>query len=326
MDDFFYLIDSGTKSNVAMFSDVRSMENALQTSSTVMIPNPLLKALYKLHTSIKINQVVDLPWKGIWDKFSIFPQHVEGVRWVVMTNWSIRRFSCSCLKRLSENPGYRLVLVFLDTYSKVPAFYKKYLDQVTFDLIYTFDSKDAEEYGWIFTNSLYSKNALPENQGIEYDLYFVGEDKGRAGDLVRIYDYLSENGIRCYFKIITSDPEQISRGGLHFLNKRIEYREILADISTAHAILELVQDGQSGMTMRPYEAMFYDKRFLTNNHCLRQMDFFDDRYMMVFSHIGEEIVAFLNRKESVAYHYDNAYSPVKWLLNMPEDYRNKVKQ
>lgn len=324
MEDFFYLIDSGTKSNTAMFSDVQSMKNGIQTSAPVMISNPLLKKLYKLHTSIKVNQIVDLPCKGIWDRFSIFQQDDSKTQWVVITNWSIRRFSLSCLKRLSEAPNYRLVLIFLDTYSKVPAFYKKYLEKVHFDLIYTFDHRDAEEHGWLFTNSLYSQNALPQNQTLKYDLYFVGEDKGRTDELVKIYDYLSNNGVRCFFRIITSDSKKTSHGGLHFLNKRIEYGEILKDISISRAILEIVQDGQSGMTMRPYEAMFYDKKFLTNNKCLEQMNFFDKRYMMVFSDIDKKMVDFLKNEEPVAYHYENAYSPVKWLLKMPEDYRAKV--
>ena len=324
MDDFFYLIDSGTKSNIAMFSDVNKMENGLQASVPVNIPNPLLRFLYKLHTSIKINQVIDLPWKGIWDRYSIFTSLSSGTQWVVMTNWSIRRFSISCLKELSENPQCRLVLIYLDTYAKVPEFYKKYINRISFDLIYTFDNQDAEQYGWIFTNSLYSKNELPNQQNAENDLYFVGEDKGRTEQLVTIYDFLSRNNIRCCFKIITTDTKKKSHDGLIFLHKRIGYKEILEDIGKSKAILEIVQDGQSGMTMRPYEAMFYDKKFLTNNQCLKQMDFFDERFMMVFSDVGERMVDFLKGEEVVAYHYENAYSPVKWLLRMPEDYQNKI--
>lgn len=324
MDDFFYLIDSGTKSNIAMFSDVKKMENGLQASVPVNIPNSLLRFLYKLHTSIKINQVVDLPWKGIWDRYAIFPSSTSGTNWVVITNWSIRRFSLSCLKGLSENPQYRLVLIYLDTYSKVPEFYKKYINQISFDLIYTFDNHDAKEYGWIFTNSLYSKNEVPSNRDDEYDLYFVGEDKGRAEQLVEMYDYLSQNNIKCCFKIITTGTNRTSHDGLHFLQKRIEYREILEDISKSRAILEIVQDGQSGMTMRPYEAMFYDKKLLTNNSVLRSMDFYNEKFMMVFSKMDDSVIEFLKREDPVEYHYENAYSPVKWLLSMPDDYQKKV--
>lgn len=324
MDDFFYLIDSGTKSNIAMFSDVKKMENALQTSVPVNISNPLLRFLYKMHTSIKINQIVDLPWKGIWDRYAIFPSSTSGTKWVVITNWSIRRFSLSCLKSLSENPQYRLVLIYLDTYLKVPDFYKKYINQIQFDLIYTFDNHDAEEYGWIFTNSLYSKSEMQNQQNIEYDLYFIGEDKGRVDQLVAVYDYLSKNDLKCCFKIITTDINRTSRDGLYFLKKRIEYRKILEDISKSRAILEIVQDGQSGMTMRPYEAMFYDKKLLTNNSVLRSMDFFNDKFMMVFSEMEDSVIQFLKNKEPVQYHYKNEYSPVKWLLKMPVDYQTKM--
>lgn len=324
MKDFFYLIDSGTKSNIAMFSDVQNMENGLQTSIPVNISNPLLKSLYKLHMSIKINQVVDLPWKGIWDRFSIFKLAQSKIQWVVITNWSVRRFSLSCLKKLEADPKYRLVLIYLDTYSKVPEFYRKYINKISFDLTYTFDNRDAEKYGWIFTNSLYSKSELPGQQNIENDIYFVGEDKGRTEQLVMIYDFLSQNGIKCCFKVITNDKKRQSCDGLHFLHKRIEYREILEDIGKTKAILEIVQDGQSGMTMRPYEAMFYDKKLLTNNNSLKDMDFFNDRFMMVFSDLEDDIIAFLKSTEPVTYHYENAYSPVKWLLKMPEDYQKKM--
>ena len=242
----------------------------------------------------------------------------------MITNWSIRRFSLSCLKSLSENPQYRLVLIYLDTYLKVPDFYKKYINQIQFDLIYTFDNHDAEEYGWIFTNSLYSKSEMQNQQNIEYDLYFIGEDKGRVDQLVAVYDYLSKNDLKCCFKIITTDINRTSRDGLYFLKKRIEYRKILEDISKSRAILEIVQDGQSGMTMRPYEAMFYDKKLLTNNSVLRSMDFFNDKFMMVFSEMEDSVIQFLKNKEPVQYHYKNEYSPVKWLLKMPVDYQTKM--
>lgn len=326
MDDFFYLVDSGTKSNIAMFSDVQEMENGIQTSLPVMIPCLFLRCLYKIHMSIKVNQIIDLPGKGVWDKFLIFSKNRPGTQWVVITNWSIRRFSLSSLKKLSEDPNYRLVLIYLDTYEKVPEFYKKYICRVQFDLIYTFDKQDSEKYGWIFTNSLYSKNELPEQQEVLYDLYFVGEDKDRTEQLVTIYDFLVQNDIKCCFKIITTDKNWISRGGLHFLHKRIKYREILEDIGKSKAILEIVQEGQSGMTMRPYEALFYDKKLLTNNKALKSMDFYDERFMMVFSELANNIIDFLKNKEQVTYHYENAYSPVKWILKMPEDYRIKVER
>lgn len=324
MNDIYYLIDSGTKSNIAMFSDVRKMGNCLQTSTPVNIANPVLRFLYKLHMSIKINQVIDLPWKGIWDKYSIFSSSKSCIKWVIITNWSIRRFSLSCLKNLSENPQYRLVLIYLDTYLKVPKFYKKYINRISFDLIYTFDNHDAKKYGWIFTNCLYSKNEIPNQQNDEYDLCFIGEDKGRADQLIAIYNYLTANELKCCFKVITTDPHKTSYGGLYFLRKRIEYKEILEDISKSRVILEIVQDGQSGMTMRPYEAMFYNKKLLSNNSTLRSMEFYNDKFMMVFSEMDDSVISFLKNKDQVDYHYENAYSPVKWLLKMPDDYKRKV--
>ena len=324
MNDFFFVVDSGTKSNIAMFSDVKKMDNAMQISSPIRIKNKVLWLIYKAHTSIKVNQCIDLPFKSLWDKFSII-QPVAGVlNWVIITNWSIRRFSISQLKELSENDSFHLVMIYLDTFDKIPDFYKRYIKKFKFDLVYTMDMEDAKKYGWIYTNSLYSKNIIPEHSVEQYDLYFVGEDKGRCDKLEEIYTKLTEKGLICLFKIINNKKKKMDNGNLHFLHDRIDYDEILNDISKSKGILELVQEGQDGMTMRPYEALFYNKRLLTNNPNNIDAEFFDNRFMKVFSDIDQSVVDFLKSKETVNYNYNDQYSPIKWLKRIPSDYTKVV--
>ena len=324
-NNYFYVVDSGSEANQHMFSDVKKMPNALQTSNVVSISNPVLRLLNKLHLSTKINKIIDLPGKGIWDWAYIFDQNgldENIIYWIIITNWSICRFGRSYLEKISHKKNVRLVLIYLDPVSAIPAFYRKRISGLQFSLIYSFDVKDCKKYGWIYTNELYSKNELLLKDKPSHDVYFIGLDKGRAKELKQIYDYFCDAGLICDFNIIAEkSTPHISADGFNIHSRRLSYKEVLAGINDSKCILEIVQNGQSGMTMRPYEAIFYNKRLLTNNRCLEEMPFYDPRYMQIYSTVDEIDVSAIMSTERVDYGYHDEYSPINLLRHMPDDWR-----
>jgi len=325
--DFFYVIDSGSESNQHMFRDVQTMEDGVQLSYIFSIKNPLLRLLNKVHLSTKINKIVDLPFKGIWDQFYIMDDKKKDtnvLKWVIVTNWSIRRFGLSYLKKIEKRSDYKVVLLFLDPLSAVPEFYLKYIREIRFDIIYSFDRDDCKLYNWIYTTNLYSKKDLPQNEHPENDIYYIGLDKGRAQFVEDIYSKLTNNGVRCDFVIISEDGKVFNNGnGLRYLNHRVSYNDVLLGVNNSRTIMEIVQNGQSGMTMRPYEAIFYNKRLLTNNRSIVDMDFYRPEYMKVFSSVDDIDISFIINQEKAEYNYQNQYSPVNWVRTIPLDYASR---
>lgn len=325
-NNFFYVVDSGSEANQYMFSDVKKLPNAFQTSNVFSISNPFLRLLNKVHFSTKINKIIDLPYKKIWDWAYIF-NHLKlddnTTYWLIITNWSICRFGKSYLEKISCKKNVRLVLIYLDPVSAIPEFYKKRISGLQFSLIYSFDESDCKKYGWVYTNELYSKNEFLLNDKPSNDIYFIGLDKGRVTELKQVFDKFREAGLVCDFNIIAEkNTPLISTTGFNIRSKRLSYKEVLAGISNSKCILEIVQNGQSGMTMRPYEALFYNKRLLTNNKYLEDMPFYNPKYMQIYSTIDEIDISAIMSPETVDYGYHNEYSPVSLLKHMPDDWRN----
>lgn len=324
-NNYFYVVDSGSEANQYMFSDVKKLPNAIQTSNVFSISNPFLRLLNKVHLSTKINKIIDLPGKSIWDWAYLFDHRrldENTTYWLIITNWSICRFGKSYLEKISRKKNVRLVLIYLDPVNAIPEFYKKRISGLQFSLIYSFDESDCKKYGWIYTNELYSKNELLLKEKPSNDVYFIGSDKGRAAELKQIYDRFCDAGLICDFHIIAEkDTPHISAAGFHIHSRRLSYKEVLDGVSNSKCILEIVQNGQSGMTMRPYEALFYNKRLLTNNRCLEDMPFYNPRYMQIYSTVDEINVSAIMSVETVDYGYHDEYSPISLLKHMPDDWR-----
>lgn len=326
--NYFYVIDSGSNSNQHMFSDVKKEKNMKQLSYIFNINNAFLRLLNKIHFSIKINKIIDLPFKSIWDsKYAMneMLSNSDTTKWIIVTNWSIRRFGLSYLKKMEKRKDVRLILLYLDPLSAVPEFYLKFIKKMNFDMIYSFDEEDCEKYGWKYTTSLYSMNEIPNNNSPEYDVFYIGLDKGRAQLLDKIYKKLVDNNVKCNFLIVSETGKSYDNGkGLCYLNHRVSYDEVLSGISNAKVILEVVQEGQTGMTMRPYEAIFYNRKLLTNNPKIKEMDFFRQDYMNYFSSEKDLDIGFIKNTEKVDFQYHNEYSPVNWISKIPDDYVKSI--
>ena len=53
-------------------------------------------------------------------------------------------------------------------------------------------------------------------------------------------------------------------------------------------LLDITDGGQTALTLRPYEAIVYNKRLLTNNQSILDFEFYDPRYMRYFTEITDE--------------------------------------
>ena len=62
---------------------------------------------------------------------------------------------------------------------------------------------------------------------------------------------------------------------------RVDADLIAENIKQSRAILDIVQSGQSGITLRPMEAMFYNKKLITNNIYIKEYDFYNPRNIFI---------------------------------------------
>lgn len=320
----YIVIDSGSDASRLMFHDVKNMNNAVETSDIYELSNSILRIACKIHNSGMINRKIALPLRGVWDRYCIIEQakkDTENKYIVVMTNVSVKKFRIDYLKDLKKYPNIYLVLVAVDSFVDKFLSPVKIMEQVKFDLVYSFDLEDCNKYGLVYSQSQYSKLDDVKASKDKLDLFFVGRAKQRLGLIQQIAEAASAKGLTCGFYILGAHPKQRKKiDGVVYIDSVMPYKDVLPMILNSKCLLDIVQDGQAGYTMRIYEALFYNKLLITNNKSVGQFDYFDNRYMKLFDRCEDIDFSFILDSANIDYQYKGEYSPVVLL----EDARTRL--
>ena len=191
--------------------------------------------------------------------------------------------------------------------------------------VLTFDPIDAETYKWVYTGlHYYSKRSLPGTPKLNSDLFFAGSIMGQRGKtLLHLLDRFNEHDVNCCFICPSPSRRQYySRQpkGLRMIRRRISYKQVLKWTMRSNCILEVLQDGQRGSSLRYMEAVCYNKKLLTTNAEIKNYPFYDERYMKVFSTESEIDFDWVKKSEKIDYGYTNEFSPTGLIHALyPED-------
>ncbi|MDR3010242.1 MAG: hypothetical protein LBV59_20070 [Sphingobacterium sp.] len=161
-----------------------------------------------------------------------------------------------------------------------------------FDKIYSFEDKDVEKYGFEkITNYNYlSEQPIPAEE-IENDLFYITSyDKRRIKLLRKLAARLSALQVRSKIIVVGKQIwkeklKQLSSSRL--LSKYIQLRktpiyidEVLAEYKKNKVILDLMRDGQEGLSFRIFEAMAFEKKLITDNPSILNYDFYDPQNIL----------------------------------------------
>ncbi len=132
----------------------------------------------------------------------------------------------------------------------------------------TFDPHDAKEYGLVLFDQFFRMNQMYSvNEREKWDFYFIGYAKNRTSVILELQEKLS--AYKTYFKIVHSAKDYVS------------YEKSVENILNSKCLVEIVQKGQSGMTLRPLEAMAFGKKLISNNESLKGMDFYNPQNIFI---------------------------------------------
>lgn len=184
--------------------------------------------------------------------------------------------------------------------------------------IWTFMKEDAIKngfkYGATFYNPQLAQNCFDKDSqtATDCDLLFVGTDKGRKGFLLNLKSQLEKNKVVCDFKLVDNFRSLYSRK----YSREISYKNLCRLNKRTSAILDVVQDGQTGLTLRIMEGLLFDKKIVTTNAAIRtDKDFKDNPNIYVITKDNiKELYTFL-KKPTVVYPNDlkTKYSFTSWL-------------
>ena len=103
------------------------------------------------------------------------------------------------------------------------------------------------------------------NSSNDIALLYIGADKTqeRVNILEKVKNLCLKEKIDFFFYLVKQSNENIKTSIPY--RPLLKYSQVLQLINKSRAILDITKNNQSGLTLRPLEALFLDKKLVTNN-------------------------------------------------------------
>lgn len=187
---------------------------------------------------------------------------------------------------------------------------------------YTFDIGDCQKYNMKYKPQPYPylEDVYLGVPDIKYSCYFCAADKGRLSNLLKIKEVLEKQNIPFYFKVLKEKHKKYyAINGIEFLDELIDYNRVLKETNSADCIVELLTKGQKGYTLRTMEALFLNKKLITDNLNIRFAEFYHPNNIFILDKNYEDIKDFLSLpKQPIPEHIKEKYSCKTWIRSFFE--------
>lgn len=293
------------------YKDIENLENVDLLNDYLCVKSNFVRKLHSKHFTKRYK----LPFKGIWNSQYFKTKFDKDNKLIfIMDKTNVEIFKYGVISYLrKKHKKAKFVLFMSDLVEK--SFVNLNFDKISkdFDAIVSFDYNDCEKYNLINHPLVYSAPKELPNCEEDIDVYFCGRAKERLDLIMKTFNHLRNKGLNCLF-ILRDVPKEKRENidGLIYLDSFMSYEQNLEYLKRAKCLLEIMQEGGNGYTLRTCEAIAYNKKILTNNLILKNADFYDEN-MMSFFVVPEDIDSNFIIKEKKKYKDNNYFSPKKLL-------------
>lgn len=272
------------------------------------ISNPFLRLIRRIHLSTKINKIVNFPYKHIWTTLPVgFSEFYS-----ILANDGVLKDLEAYLEKCRKKkiPTNLFLADAMDAQSIVMQNARPIILKRNFTHIYTFEFADSIKYGFEYMGfgGYYSKKNLEPNLNNNYDLFFSGGIKGgREIAIQKLYTYLSKSN--CNFLFDINGEPFIDGEHIQYHRFWIPYKTVLDYVGKSNCILEIVQQGQTGPTLRYFEAVCYNKKLLTNNPQIVDFPFYNPKWMKIYEKPEDIDIDWIKEEENIDFGYNGEFSP-----------------
>lgn len=215
-----------------------------------------------------------------------------------------------------KNPSARIICWYWNSLIHQNILQSKYRK---FCECWSFDQRDVERYNLKYNNMFYF---LPNKKKTEcsFDSFFVGADKGRTLLLREIAERLQQIGLKNKFIVISKncdDTDQL----LTYQKDNFDYKEYVTILEDSKCVVEVLQEGQRGVTIRAIEALMHEKKLITTNADIVNYDFYNKDNIFIWGKDSvEELQDFFIRPyRKIDDNVREKYTFEQWLNNFMEE-------
>ena len=183
-----------------------------------------------------------------------------------------------------------------------------------FDYVFSFDKGDCEAHNLEYIYSTFScPDFVKHDESKHTSAFFIGFGQGRLELLQNTFSKISDKVSDCKFYIAgVKEQEQKPVKDVYY-NRTMPYSEELEMAYNTDCIVEVVKEGQTGVSLRTCEAIAFNKKLLTNNIRIKEMPFYDERFISVFEKPEDIDIEFIRKKVKAEYKDNTFFSPVNIL-------------
>lgn len=311
-----------------IFRDLEHTEGCELITSKYTFDKGVFRFLYKLHHSRRINKIISLPFKRVWDRFcpllkKKFPEVDE--YYIAFLEIAALQYTAEELERLKSHDNVHLILILfnpLSTLTQKGSPFCRMIEDVDFEKKFAiFDEKDIERIDYHRLTAIYSEasNAQLHSSYDDSDFFYMGMAKDRQTQIQNMYKRIIKCGKKADFTIVYPDPNVKKIEGINYVDHFIDYQEYLKHLYKTKCIVEFLQGEQHGMTLRTFESRVYGKHLLTNNEFVQESPL----YLSSLMHFAEDFNAI--DFDTIDLHlgnksYSGEYSPKNLLSQIMEAY------
>lgn len=258
----------------------------------------------------KILYILHIPYCSVfWGEWK---NHLKSASRVIIFDYGYQAGMETYIHKI--NPSCQVFLFFWNTITKKQKNHKLFTDK---NAIYSTDKACCEKYLLKYNHIFYTRDYYhPRSEEYKNRLFFLGTDKGRAPFLHALKPLLEESGLICDIRVIVRSGKPSYKKSLSDILTRtsLNYEEYCRELEHCGILLDVNQAGQTAITMRVLEAIYFSKKLITTNQDIIHYDFYNENNICLLpEHLSEispeSIRSFLEKpflpySEEILEHYD----------------------
>lgn len=297
--------------------DLEQLEGVVLVQHPLDSSSLLLRILFKIHNTYRINQIINLPLRDKW--YPLFFKNTfkddKPIVFVILDRLIPEQY-LHWLKK--QYPNCKIVRIKRDLV-KIERTFNPDFDRLVkevYDLLMLYDAGEAQELGCPFFDEFESKIDVPiSSKYPECDVFFAGYVKKRLPKLMTIYNKLTEAGLSVnYYLMGVPAKDQIPYKGITYATKCMTYREMLYHTVNCRCVLDVNQDNAIGYTSRFLEAVMYNKLLIADNQFIKESKFYNPDYIQIYDDWADVDPDFIKlNNKNIDFNYKDEFSPIHLL-------------
>ena len=183
-----------------------------------------------------------------------------------------------------HNPGKRCILYYWNKINDHASLDIEKIRNMGYE-IWGFDFDDSQKYQYTYNSQFFCPSWYHDLKDINdpsYDISFVGRDKNqRMQNAERMVETLSRS-VPLKGSLYFAAPKWYLSLKNRKYKKILRFKEMLQKELDGKVLLDITDEGQSGYTLRVFDALCNRRKLVTNNVHIVNEDFYDRRNIFVY--------------------------------------------